>query len=81
MRASGVDGSHLSIFAVAAAVVKKKITLVLRQGNPTQHATETCPNTGLLPGTPHFKLQKLIKYSSHQNAAMEGGKYVQSLPA
>lgn len=24
MRASGVDGSHLSIFAVAAAVVKKK---------------------------------------------------------
>lgn len=24
MRASGVDGNHLSIFAVAAAVVKKK---------------------------------------------------------
>lgn len=81
MRASGVDGNHLSIFAVAAAVVKKKITLVLRQGNPTQHATGTWPNIGLLPGTPHFKLQKLIKCSSHQNAAVEGGKYVESLSA
>lgn len=81
MRASRVDGSHLSIFAVAAAVVKKKITLVLRQGNPTQHATGTCPNTGLLPGTPHFKLQKLIKCLNHQNAAVEDGKYVESLSA
>lgn len=39
-------------------------------------------NTGLLPGIPHFNLQKLMKRSYHQNSTEEvGGEYLQNISA